>query len=71
MKAAISTKSGHLEIAADETGVVPGVVRVKLGEGLLSVTLFLSPEEAMEIGMTASAAARIASDAKKAEARRA
>ena len=64
MNAVIKTKSGPLEIAADESGIVPGVVRVKLGEGFLSMTLYLSPYEAAQIGLKAVEASRCAADAK-------
>lgn len=65
MLAAIKTKAGDIEIAADEQRIVPGVVRVKLG----FLTVHLTPEEAFEIGTHAVMAARIAKDAREQEKR--
>ncbi|MGM9480315.1 hypothetical protein ACS5PN_03885 [Roseateles sp. NT4] len=66
MLATIKTKAGTAEVAADESGVVPGVVRVKVG----LFPLYFSPAEAREIGHAAikagdfAEAAKIREDAK-------
>lgn len=63
MRVIIKTKSGNAEIAANDPGVVPGVVRVKVG----MFPVFFSPDEAREIGREAINAAQAADEAKAAE----
>lgn len=66
MRTLLKGKAGQLEVAAGESPVVPGVVRIKAGPGLL-FTLFLSDEEAAELGRSLTEAARVAKAAGDAE----
>lgn len=63
MRANIQTKAGTAEVAAGESGVVPGTVRVKVG----FFSLYFSPDEARAIGAAAIKAADAADAAKEAE----
>ncbi|HEY0955927.1 MAG TPA: hypothetical protein VGE36_14280 [Roseateles sp.] len=66
MKTLLQGKAGQLEVAAGESPVVPGVVRIKAGPGLM-FSVFLSHEEAAQLACTLAEAARVSAAASDAE----